>query len=855
MGDDSELEQRLEKNYHDIVSFRDQTRELFKQAKKYQSVASHMCEEESELIEWIRTNNDAIARPVGDPIRNGINGIVAQIKQASANTDTLARCIVGDSDPNRFFQFLELDVLQVSEARKKIERLKLDLTNTMKKKIDTKAQYLLVVHVRLIFFQVEQEQIKADIDKAREEYQAKLTEVLSKRDTSFLKFALRYARRQVSYHEDCLKSFSTVKANLESLEADIEKDGNQETTIKQGNMLMKTPVTGVMRDYFFQIKGPLLLRFKGKDFDDSVPLAMSTIRAHQNRGGPDDDKRFDIVVTGKKSRTITLQANSPQDRSAWIDALARATSGTSSSDSSDSMPPSDKVKSSDATEPESSDVKDDLKPVAAIPPPPDDRPRSESFDRITLERNLSVSSIEKNTSVRSRPSTGRLSGMSETVVQWNEAKQTFLRKPLHPSMRTPAFKLKKVPVWTLKEQYVTSSQVLMPPPPNHPPPAPRLEDPSTPFREPSPPTQEIHPPTPTPLTPTAVSHTPPHVPPSRPPLPPPARKMLPGSKPPLPPPPAPLQLSSTPDIAPPPPVESPIAPPDALAPPVVTLTEASPQPTVTPTPAPTQVVDTTPSITTVPPTPAPPAQPVTAPAPPQTSTPAPQPTPTTTVIPPTPVATPAVVPATPITPAVTATVTPAPAPSPTPAQVQTPPTSISTPEPAPKVASTPQTPIQPPTPTPVTAPPPTTPQTPSAQPSTTEQELSMKLLALRKWVSETVWTMLEVETPALRHKISSCPSANDVYPAAQFVKQIKAHLVKAEEILPPLPMHQPPSVQLDQLGRLKYMLISVVDDIEHTLEAIKLTMATSNDWVEIKLLVQAVQLVYQGMKSRPPNLI
>lgn len=47
------------------------------------------------------------------------------------------------------------------------------------------------------------------------------------------------------------------------------------------------------------------------------------------------------------------------------------------------------------------------------------------------------------------------------------------------------------------------------------------------------------------------------------------------------------------------------------------------------------------------------------------------------------------------------------------------------------------------------------------------------------------------------------------------------------------------------------MLHAVVDDVEQTLEAVNLVMATTNDWAEIKVLVQAVQLVSQEMKNHP----
>eukprot|EP01105_Mastigella_eilhardi_P025869 TRINITY_DN71_c0_g2_i1.p1 TRINITY_DN71_c0_g2~~TRINITY_DN71_c0_g2_i1.p1 ORF type:complete len:1096 (+),score=218.72 TRINITY_DN71_c0_g2_i1:104-3391(+) len=133
--------------------------------------------------------------------------------------------------------------------------------------------------------------------------------------------------------------------------------------------------------------------------------------------------------------------------------------------------------------------------------------------------------------------------------------------------------------------------------------------------------------------------------------------------------------------------------------------------------------------------------------------------------------------------------------------------------------------------------------------------MESKLAAVRKLVVDTTTNLLANEIPAHRVRISDAPCAADIVPLAQFTKQIAQDMVEVKKLVevyrPPLsPAQVVPPTTLDQLGRLKFVLLQMVDEIAKIVAGVQDVMGTVTKVPDIKLLVTAVEQLQKDFAAR-----
>lgn len=182
------------------------------------------------------------------------------------------------------------------------------------------------------------DKVRADFNNADKQFKNKYTEITNLLDPTFMSNILALSKAFIGM-KDKYDTLSQLEVRTNALEKRLEESGNSTQKVtKEGYLNIKTKFSW-QREYFVIRDGKLFHHSTGKA---TTPYVVTSVRTFSQKAAAmkflDADRCIEVTCDKKKS-AIVLQAQSKQDRDAWLSELTNiAVTASASLPASQSSP-------------------------------------------------------------------------------------------------------------------------------------------------------------------------------------------------------------------------------------------------------------------------------------------------------------------------------------------------------------------------------------------------------------------------------------------------------------------------------------------------------------------------------------
>eukprot|EP01113_Clastostelium_recurvatum_P027465 TRINITY_DN3311_c0_g1_i5.p1 TRINITY_DN3311_c0_g1~~TRINITY_DN3311_c0_g1_i5.p1 ORF type:complete len:905 (-),score=202.97 TRINITY_DN3311_c0_g1_i5:44-2698(-) len=171
-----------------------------------------------------------------------------------------------------------------------------------------------------------------ELELFAEEFAAKLNTQNHNKELKFLRYIHNYLKVLFKYYQNAWRLFSNLEGFIEEIEQTIQAKGKGAENM-EGHLFRKKK--GQWQRFWFVLKDGYLYCHGKKDFspDQALPIMLCSVKGHIPKKKKKKTKEedailrqhcFEIIPSGKKMKPIVYQADSEEEKDAWMKALQLA---------------------------------------------------------------------------------------------------------------------------------------------------------------------------------------------------------------------------------------------------------------------------------------------------------------------------------------------------------------------------------------------------------------------------------------------------------------------------------------------------------------------------------------------------